>query len=645
MKKYLLKIISCIFFLILSLFLTGCPEDNPVNNDDIQINEKILESKSAEITNSGGEISLSDGSRIIIPQGSITSNTKITLSKIEEDAYLSGANRVCIDLQSENEINEFTLKIKLKAGLNKDDIGLFRYNPNDIDKNFDILGDLPEFSYDSQTGIITVESQKTKVKTQNDNLQGSLLFPRWVAEYDENIESKQTSKIIEMPFYEQPGSSCWATCALMLSKAYVPYKDRTYEAEVYNFLKYMQIGRDDGIYPNQFLRKLIRAFNLYSGGAGVKSEGYFRLKALKEKIISELDKNHPIVVNLDYPGVGRHAILIIGYNKTVSGSGATSYDLYLHNPQGTGTETMYTIHNFDWIFSKKGVTTAIQIFYPTDVPHPNRTLLTLGLPHSGLVGNLRFKVPFKSSAYYINFCENINSEKGYDWKWGANTMLSIPDSASTFEFKLPIWNASRSYSVYTKLELNVLRQGKLVYELNDYFTVPSSTNPYWYSKSIDIADIRKQYDSSEYEFKFTIFNGSEYADGFNFKVNINNQNPLNGTWDITIEEDEDKCEAFDKENLIIRFKVNKTLDKILWYNVELDEEVELKLKYSNNGEFEMFNKFEDNDEIYLKGKLISFDKWEGNLTLKSTIAVPDGKGGSTRIPCTSTGKMIANRMK
>jgi len=239
MKKYLLKIISCIFFLILSLFLTGCPEDNPVNNDDIQINEKILESKSAEITNSGGEISLSDGSRIIIPQGSITSNTKITLSKIEEDAYLSGANRVCIDLQSENEINEFTLKIKLKPGLNKDDIGLFGYNPNDIDKNFDILGDLPEFSYDSHTGFITVESKRGKVKTHNDNLLGSLLFPRWVAEYDENIESVQKNKIIEMPFYEQPGSSCWATCALMLSKAYVPYKDRTYEAEVYNFLKYM----------------------------------------------------------------------------------------------------------------------------------------------------------------------------------------------------------------------------------------------------------------------------------------------------------------------------------------------------------------------------------------------------------------------
>ena len=632
--------------ILLSFILYGCPEENPTQTDDpIAIDEAVIEQKSEVIGKSGGNISLSDGTEIIIPSNGVISDTKVVLSKIENDSYFPGSNRVSIDIQSDNPINGVGLKIKAKQGLTKNQIGLFRYNPEESTTQLNIEGDAPSFDYDSQTGIISSSVNVAKSKIDKEQLQGSLLFPRWIAEWDENVEGSVQSKIIQMPFYEQPGNSCWATCASMLAKAYTPYSDRQRESEVYDFLKYLQLGKDDGIYCYQFLRTLPKAFHLYSGGAGVEASGYFRLSSLKEKIVKELDENHPVIVSLDYPGVGQHAILVVGYNKKTSGAGKVTYDLVFHNPQGTGNESMYSVKDFDWIFSKKAVTTAVQILYSTNAAHSDRTLLTLGQPLSGLVGEITFKVPYKSSEYNIMFSENISSSLGYEWRALNKQILAVPDTAKDFKIKLPIWNSDRSSSKSANLSLNVYREGKKVYQFSEAINVPSSSSPYWFNKTIPLAEIRQQFDSSEYHFMFELWEGGTYADGFDFKVNIEKgPHPLNGRWIWDLSNTDENCgENYWPESMTVAITTGKSF--ITMYDEIDEEDVTLEFSYKDNDFVIFYESSSENYKIRVEGTMQGNDRFIAYLEEHTTHYVEDAEGNYTEEPCTTRATITGTRLK
>ncbi|MFH1051223.1 MAG: papain-like cysteine protease family protein [bacterium] len=516
------NIVHFVFYkkiLILCLFIlfTGCPDENPIKPGDIIPEETVIEQKSAIIGISGGEIKLSDGTTLTINAGGSEDNNKISVSKLANEMYFSGPNHICISLGSEKTLNSITLKIKVPEGLTSESIGIFRYNPDDIDSV--ITGDTPEFEYDSINGFITSTLIVTTNGTKKEKIQNSLTLPRWIVEWDKLNQSEFKGTVIPMPFYEQPGNSCWATCATMLAKAYTPYTDRMNEPEVYKFLKYMQIGRDDGISSYNFLKKLPMAIHLYSGGVGLESSGYFRLNSAKEQILNELDKGHPVLISLDYPNVGAHVVMIVGYSQYIENSVKHFY-LVVHNPQATGSESMYKIHDFNWVFQNKSLQMAIQIMYPKEKPHNERSLLTLGLPLEGRVGYLRFKVPFKTSQYYVDFKEDITTKKGYSWSKGGVAMLSIPDSASELRLNLPIWNSDTAKPKNATLEIQIQRKGKTVYQYSKKINIPVSKEPVWFMDTIPVSDIRGFSDSSEYYFNFELFDGETYADGYEFYVNI-----------------------------------------------------------------------------------------------------------------------------
>ena len=643
-KKKLLLLISII---LIGCMFYGCPEDNPTipKDDNIKFpEENVTESKTTTIGTSGGSVSLSDGSSVTIGSGGVSTETKVVVSKISNDNYFSGSNRTSIDISSDGAISGMTIKIKVKAGLTKEQVGVFRYNPATAENSEILTGDNPDFEYDSQTGYITSSVTAGVNGTKRENVQGSLLFPRWIAEWDENVEGKSSTKIIEMPFYEQPGSACWATCALMLTKAYTPNTDRTKESEVYNYLKYLQLGRDDGIYCYQFLRTLPKAFHLYSGGAGVEATGFFRTSAMREKIISEIDKDHPVIISLSYPGVGQHAIMVIGYTKKTSGSGSATYDLHIHNPQGTGSETMYTTHDFDWFFKDKSATTAVQILYSTNAVHPDRTLLTLGMPLRA-VGHIKFKVPFKQSSYNIELSEDIASSKGYKWVWSGKTMEAIPDSASALLLNLPIWNADRSSSKSAKLEIRVYCDGKLTYQHDESISVGAMSTA-WFRKEIPINDIRKDNDSAEYMFKFDLYDGGTYADGFDFYVNIENAHPLNGIWLWDITPISDGCGVLpDGDDFEFTMKVSKTSITLIGANEE-----EIFCDFMSKGDdFTIFFKESGGDEtMTIDGKMTGTDSFTAYIYIEDIKIIYNTEypyEEISREPCTSTGTIDGTRVK
>lgn len=509
------KVLSAIsgFFVLLILF--GCSNSTD-NNNPITNDENVIETKVSEIGANGGTISLSDGSSVVIGQGVLTQNTNITVKLFSADPNFNSSNHKAIDISSDANISQaLIVKMKVPENLNSEKISLFNYDPNAGGTYLE--GILPQCTYDKTSGIITGLIAVGKIKAENLQSPGS--NTRWVAEWETDIEISENEKLIKMPFYEQPGSSCWATCATMLAKSIMPYTDKTKEVEVCNFLQRCGLTRDEGIYPHQFLRTLLSAMNYFTGG-GFESTGYFRLGALKEKIISELDNDHPVIINLNYPGVGNHVIMAIGYKKT-----GTSYTLIYHNPQGTGAETMYMERDIDQVFVNKSMAVAVQILYPKEAPHQDRALYTVGMP-LGAVGFMRFEVPYASTSYNINLNEKINASDGYGWFWNQKEFNIIPDTAKNLNISLPLWNASKTDAISAKMNIFIVKSDVSVpvYDKMEDVTINSGTEATWYKLSIPLSQFVRENGSKEYRIYVKLYDNSfNYLDGFDTKVNIEPQ--------------------------------------------------------------------------------------------------------------------------
>ena len=110
----LVKYIVIIFSLIL---FTGCPDDNPVTPAKSQISEEtVIEKKEVNVTSSGLSVKMSDGSEVIVPEDAVSSETKLTVSRIKNDTYFPDENHASLDINSVNSISNITVTIKVPAG-------------------------------------------------------------------------------------------------------------------------------------------------------------------------------------------------------------------------------------------------------------------------------------------------------------------------------------------------------------------------------------------------------------------------------------------------------------------------------------------------------------------------------------------------
>ena len=141
-------------------------------------------------------------------------------------------------------------------------------------------------------------------------------YHRWIVEWAEELTGfVEGEKLIPMPFYEQVDETCWAADALMLTKAVTPYKDREKEAEIYNFMKALNIGAGDGIGMTAFLKSLLQPIHDFSGGAGVTSSNYISSVNLRCKLVELLKKDLPVILRLP-----NHTVVVVGYRITSSPS-------------------------------------------------------------------------------------------------------------------------------------------------------------------------------------------------------------------------------------------------------------------------------------------------------------------------------------
>ncbi|MCX6156262.1 MAG: PKD domain-containing protein [Candidatus Kapabacteria bacterium] len=512
-----------VFLLSLYLIIISCDSGVPVTLVDTLNNgtESVAESKSANIDKNGGSVILSDGTEVSVAAGVTLQAVTLTVKKMNKDNFFSADNQLSYDLSSTGDLSNVIVKVVVPKNLTTQKISVFRYNPLKVDSN--VTSKAVSFDYDSISGTVTSQEAVYHSKAYSSKspvIQASEDGNRWIYEWDKDIFPGQTAVLIQMPFYEQPGNSCGPTCGVMLAKAYLPYTSTTKVVQVCDYIHYLGVVKDAGFWPYMFLYDFRNAFHYFTG-AGAASTSYLRLSALREKIIEELDKKHPIIVRLDYPGVGAHVIMIIGY-KCKSPTDINP-DIMIHNPQGTGTESMYTTHPFNWIFQDKSSVVAIQILYPTDPPHPSRALLTIGMP-LGTAGEISFKVPKNDGTpakYYIILDENHLDKKGYSWIWNRKNFTSIPDTATSLTLKLPLFDANQSSSVCPKVEIVILKadEPKWVYESLE--NIPNNSfSTYWYEKTIPLSDFRKNSGSKDYSIIAKVYDGTNYMDGFQVDVKI-----------------------------------------------------------------------------------------------------------------------------
>lgn len=503
---------------VLLLLTTSCNLffNEPYNDEFIPGNS--LETKTIQVDGNGGSIQMSDGTIVEVPSNAITSYTEMTVSKINSEQLFDSEQSLVYDVEFSEVPSSLSMQLQLKSGLTTENVSVVCYDPESADDFPNGL--LPEINYDSITGtlICTLNYSNVLKSAYNSKYpQNEMIFKRWVIEWDENVEGSVENLLIDMPYYMQPGGTCVATCGTMLTKAFTPYKDRKNEYEVSDFLKRLQIGKNDGVGPYSFLHTVPTIFHSYTG-AGVETTGYFLSSNLQSAMVKQLDSGFPLILRLDFPGEGSHAILVVGYQKIISGSQRSKYNFVFHNPNLT--ENMYSMKSFDWLMSKKSRVVAYQILYPSNEPHPQRALQTVGFPLNE-DGYIQFKLD--KGRIFLDY--DMNSKTGYNWfDPSKKSYEAIPDNFNSLDLSLPVWNANKTNAEDVELKLTITSGDKVVFKKTTAINLPVNTSPYWFNLSIPKEDFYDSKNQGEHLMLVQLSKKSgQYLDGLLTKFEIDKQ--------------------------------------------------------------------------------------------------------------------------
>lgn len=449
--------------LILPFLLFSCDELG-LNNDDPDdpgdITEKIAEEKSTEYTGVDTELEFTNGAvfKINPADNPGAEQTKVTIAQLDDESYFNGDNHLIFDFNKIAGQYKFDFSVSLPAGLVAEDIVAILYKPVEESEVLDAFE--VKFNYDKGTGKL-----QAGFTAPANNPDGGK-FPSFLAgkKYSrlhlswsdrEKLSESPKEVTIPMPFYEQPEGSCWATCATMFARAYTATSDRNREIRVIDFAKYMEHPTlSEGIGLYSFKKWLPSSIKIKSG-AECEVSTYVSKSNLLEKIIEKINEKKPLIINMDYPGVGGHAVLVTGYRIDLISASRISVELQLHNPQNVGSESMYTWKDFDWLMKEKSFTEAFQVLYAKSAVPDSRALQTMGMPLNNNLGkfNFRVKSPETGKSYSILMKYDSGADRAYSWYFPNSEICEeLPDSTEALVLDVPVYNAAASSK---NLQVNV----------------------------------------------------------------------------------------------------------------------------------------------------------------------------------------------
>jgi hypothetical protein len=491
--------------------------------------ETVIYSETMQIGPAGGTITLGDGASMTVAPGALSVNTSLTFNKIGNERNFSGPYWLAYEVLGATEFLPGSMSVPVPPDLKPDPdrIGVLRYNPETLN------GDTPSFNYDEQAGIITIttpsSAQLSKVafsgKAAVLGQTGSPWkeFCRTIVELGKKATpvGGQPNQPIKMPFYEQVEGTCWAADAIMLSKAYTPYASREKEIEIYDYMKCMGIGINEGIGIVDFRSNLDDCFH-NTTGVEVNASNWIFVDNLKDAMIKELDQGRPLILRYS-----THTLLVTGYKTYMHGIRYMT-DFQVHDSKGTNPPnnnegTMYTWRNFnDWFVKEFNPDSDLVMINSLlcsqkNAPHPNRALQTIGLPSHDIVGQLGFVYNNDHGARIkirLGFSEN--EPKGYAWYIVNDKTVSIPYRAEELYLNLPVWNADLDQGVAVRLEVKILQPGNTTpaYAHTEDITLGTDKDPHWFNKNIPVCSFSKSTGSNNYTLQVKLYRGSVYQDGY-----------------------------------------------------------------------------------------------------------------------------------
>jgi hypothetical protein len=448
---------------------------------------------SATVGQSGGELDLKNGAKLVIPAGALSAGANLQLNQVSNPVDF-GADTTAYDITGLNPATgAVTLNFPVTKGLAANLVSICTYNTTSqqesaIPYNYNATGGTVAVTIDPNK--ISFESIKPKISLP---VVASLLGPLYkLIHPDYSIterlrilftpETAYTAAsgnyVIPTPFYEQSGGSCWATDTLMLLRTYDTGNmiQRNLGEPLYGCNEAGVSIKDFGLDAYGF-ETALASYISGQTGATVTWRGYYNMDNLRYEMLRQLDNSHPMIIHL--PGIGHYA-LVIGYRD----SGNT---LIIQDSNGVAPSTaqpnlagMYSVRTFDWIRSMEGginnlggadgslVPVPLQILWVDKAANFPGTLQTIDMPgadetfgcsYGGIdfYGiNPKVKVNNKVTSGYLQF--DPSQLTGYSWFNMTHTPINtIPNTASNLELMMPVFNSARIAATVT--EKTFIRSG------------------------------------------------------------------------------------------------------------------------------------------------------------------------------------------
>ncbi len=513
-------------------------------------NEKVINQLNATYDGTDLELNLGAGISFSVTKSANLNSEKkeISISIIGEERYFNTENDIVFDFSKMKHQMNFDFAYTLPKNLVKEDISLFIYAPETSEEKLDAKE--INFTYDLNTGILRASfaapSDNPIINTaKNDSPEfqsGSGKYSRLTLSWTDRqtLAERPQERIITMPYYEQPEGTCWATCAAMLARAYAQINDPKANVTIISFLKNLgHNSLNDGMGLWAFRRSLPNAL---ANKVGMKFETstFVSSANLLNQIIAKLNDNIPVILNLDYPGVGGHAVLVTGYRIELVSIARITVKLQYHNPQNLANESMYRWADFDWLMAEKSLTEAYQILYADRAVPNNRPLVTVAMPLKNLSGEFAAIVPIKRQDgsirdFKVQMSYKRDAPNAYEWIYnlGDVVVTAFPDSADRLSLKLPIFNSAQvSKTIHVELKAYNIDKGALLYENSQMKTFAPGTNTF--ESSISLNEFVAPDAQTHVLFNVDLWEGGNYLDGYSVRFKVEPKMEIEFTCNVGI---------------------------------------------------------------------------------------------------------------
>jgi len=392
----------------------------------------------------GGVVTLVGGETLTIAPNSLTTPTTIDFDKHDLSSSVGEEVQSYI-FASDKAIQQATFAIPIAFGdiQSVQDLHAVYIHEEGAMK-------IPTLEYNASSQIATVRLNDNwtfpTVAHSRSLVRNTTLSPNYLIimkSKQSSLTPKSGTKLIEMPFYEQPGSTCWATTAKMLTHGLPNISGAMNDTDtIYGLMSALQIGIDDGFngfYRGASLAKVI----------GTNHSNYFLWSSVQKKLIEELDNGNPLIYMGTFQSLSdpkskiAHAVLIVGYEYGSSGE----LSFIMHDPRNVGSRKMYTSMPWsDMQLVQYAPTEAVTLFWSSTPASTLNSTITMGIPTHGELGSFYFEGAKKDALNSVRYHLQFSTQESKGYIWSQDLRLHYPQTlfqknVSQLVLDLPLYNS------------------------------------------------------------------------------------------------------------------------------------------------------------------------------------------------------------